>query len=260
MDPIAITFGPIFIYWYGITATIAFLAAFVYLKKIRQKLKIKNNLNNLFFQTVIISLLGARIYHVINELNFYLKHPKLIIQIWKGGLAIHGGVFFGFLFIYYYSKKNKISLLSLLDAFTPTLLLALGIARWGNYFNQELFGRPATLPWSIFIAPANRPAEFTQFAHFHPTFLYQSLWCLIGVLLITLWIIKKPKLKPGLMFTISLIIWSTSRIITELLRIDSVPIIFGLRLPLLISILITVAGIITLYCLINKELLNSSGR
>ncbi|MFH1712972.1 MAG: prolipoprotein diacylglyceryl transferase [Candidatus Jacksonbacteria bacterium] len=245
IDSILFKLGPITVRWYGLTATFALVAAFLYLKKIAKWLKITINLDNLFFCVVLAGILGARLYHVLNEFNFYLQNPELILMIWKGGLAIHGGIIAGALALFYYCRRRKLSFLRLADLFLPALILAEAIARWGNFFNQELFGRPANLPWKIFIDPINRPAAFSQFDYFHPTFLYQSLWNLIAVLLITLWIKKRPPEKNGLIFEVSMIAWGMGRFLVELLRIDAVPLIFGLRLPMLVS-----AGIVAVGALI----------
>jgi len=242
LNPSLFNLGPFAIHWYGVFAALAAVAAFLYLKKIALWRKIDIGLDNLFFWTVIAGILGARFYHVLNELPFYLKHPELILAIWQGGLAIHGGVIAGALVIIYYTRRRKLSFFKLADVFTPALLLTLVIARFGNFFNQELFGGPTNLPWGIFIDFVNRPSIFSQFSYFHPTFLYQSIWNLIAVILITVWIKKKPRAKDGLIFGISLIAWGMGRFLNELLRIDQVPLIFGIRLPLLVSIGIIILG------------------
>lgn len=243
IDSILFKLGPITIRWYGLTATFALVAAFLYLKKTARWLKININLDNLFFCVVLAGILGARLYHVLNEFNFYLQNPGLILMIWKGGLAIHGGVLAGALVIFYFCKRRNLSFLRISDLFAPALLLALSIARWGNFFNQELFGKPTNLPWKIFIDSINRPPAFSQFDYFHPTFLYQSLWNLIAVILITLWIKKRPPDRHGLIFGVSIIAWGMGRFLVELLRIDAVPLIFGLRLPMLVSVGIVIIGI-----------------
>ncbi|MEK9165906.1 MAG: prolipoprotein diacylglyceryl transferase [Patescibacteria group bacterium] len=245
-NPTLLKFGSVSIRWYGLTAAASAIAAFLYLKKIARLLKININLDNLFFYAVLAGILGARLYHVLNEFNFYLTHPELILMIWKGGLAIHGGILAGALVLFYYCRRRKLSFLRLADLFLPVLILSEAIARWGNFFNQELFGKPTNLPWGIFIDPTNRPPAFSQFNYFHPTFLYQSLWNLIAVILITVWIKKRPPEKNGLIFGVSMIAWGIGRFLVELLRIDSVPLIFGMRLPLLVSIALAITGILTI--------------
>lgn len=245
LNPVFLKFGSVSIRWYGLTAAASAIAAFLYLKKIARWLKIDINIDNLFFSAVLAGILGARLYHVLNEFDFYLQNPELILMIWKGGLAIHGGVAFGALALFYYSRKHNFSFARLADLFLPALILAEAIARFGNFFNQELFGKPTNLPWKIFIDPANRPPGFIQFDYFHPAFLYQSLWNLLIIILLTVWIKKRPPQKHGQIFAAAMIAWGLGRFLVELLRIDAVPLIFGLRLPLVVS-----AGIVAVGALI----------
>jgi phosphatidylglycerol:prolipoprotein diacylglycerol transferase len=251
-NPIFLTLGPITIRWYGLTAAVAFAASFLYIKKFLPTLLGKSALKNiqahlekLLFPLVIAGLIGARLYHVLNELPFYLKHPALIPAIWHGGLAIHGGLIAGALYLWYYTKKQRVSFLIFADILMPALLLGQAIGRWGNFFNQELFGAPTSLPWGIFIDQANRPLGFEQFTHFHPAFLYEFIWNILIVVGITLWIRRKPQ-KPGAIFGIALALSGMGRFLIEFIRIDTVPIIFGARLPLITSAFVLLAGLCVL--------------
>lgn len=243
LKPVLLQLGPIAIRWYGLFLAIGATAGFFYAQWIEKQFGGKKIVKELFLPLVLFGILGARLYHVVNEFPFYLANPAMIPAIWHGGLAIHGGIISGALYLWNYALRNRISFFWLADILMPPLLLGQAIGRWGNFFNQELFGRPTTLPWGIFIEPANRPEAFGAFTHFHPTFLYESLWNLFIAALIALWIKKRLPKKSGIVFAFSLIGSGIGRIFTELLRIDAVPIVAGIRLPLLVSIGIALFGI-----------------
>lgn len=244
INPIALEIGPIAIRWYGITAALGVVVGYVYFRAISRRLAINQSIiESIFPALIFFGLIGARLYHIANEPAFYFAHPLLIPAIWHGGLAIHGAVIAGALALWYFAKKYKISFLKLADALIPALLLGQAIGRWGNFFNQELFGAPTTLPWGIPIDIAHRPTGLENFSHFHPAFLYEFIWNLVVVAIITIWITKKPPQKSGIIFGASLALWGLGRFLVELIRIDQVPIIFGFRLPLAISIVIIILGI-----------------
>lgn len=244
INPIALEIGPIAIRWYGITAALGVVVGYVYFRAISRRLAINQSIiESIFPALIFFGLIGARLYHIANEPAFYFAHPLLIPAIWHGGLAIHGAVIAGALALWYFAKKYKISFLKLADALMPALLLGQAIGRWGNFFNQELFGAPTTLPWGIFIDPSNRPLGFEQFSHFHPTFLYEFIWNVLIVVGITLWSNRQSQQKPGAIFGIALAFSGVGRLLVEMLRIDAVPVLLGIRLPLLVSAAIAILGI-----------------
>ena len=251
-NPIFIEIGGITIRWYGITAALGFAAGFLYIKFSPSVLgkdapkRIKEHMEKLLVPLVIAGLIGARLYHVLNEPRFYLEHPTLIPAIWHGGLAIHGGVIASALYLWRYTRKQRISFLRFADILMPALLLGQAIGRWGNFFNQELFGAPTNLPWGIFIDPVNRPSGFESFSHFHPAFLYESLWNVLIVVGITFWRSRQKQQKPGVVLGVALVFSGVVRLLVELLRIDTVPVVLGIRLPLLVSAAIVILGIGTL--------------
>ena len=253
ISPELITIGPLTIRWYGITATLGVIAGYIYGKKLAKWLELNADFDHIFFVAVIWGLVGARLYHVLNELPFYLSRPELIPAIWNGGLANHGGIIAGALVLWYYARKKHISFWKLADIFMPAAILGQAVGRWGNFFNQELFGKPTSLPWGITIDSGHLPAAYAGFTMFHPTFLYQSLWNILLVIGLTLWIKKSPPEKSGEIFSVSLIGWGLGRFLIELLRIDQTPVLYGIRLPLIISVLIIIAGI---FLLKKKPLLN----
>ena len=183
--------------------------------------------------TIPIAVIGARIFHVLTHSGDYF-YPgadlAAVLRIWEGGIAIYGGLLGGALGAWIGANRSGIKFWSFADAVAPGILLAQGIGRWGNYFNQELFGLPTTLPWGLEINPSNAafPVGLPPETLFHPTFLYESLWSLIGVIIL-LALDKRLNLRWGTMFGAYLIYYSVGRVITENLRIDPSDIILGLR-------------------------------
>ena len=127
---------------------------------------------------MIGGIIGARLYHVITDYQLFEGHPERIVQIWKGGLGIWGAVIGGAVAVWIVGRRRGLVFADIADSIVPGLAFAQAIGRWGNWFNQELFGGPSTLPWAVEIDRAHRPAGYAQYATFQPTFLYESLWCL----------------------------------------------------------------------------------
>ncbi|MBA3425904.1 MAG: prolipoprotein diacylglyceryl transferase [Rubrobacter sp.] len=179
-------------------------------------------LESLFF-VVPLGLFGARLYHVATEYGAqYASNPiPSVLEVWKGGLGVYGGVAGGFLGLLLFSRFRAISPLTFADAAAPGLVLGQAIGRWGNYFNQELFGWPSDLPWAIYIAPQNRPAQFADATSFHPTFLYEALWDIL-VCLVLLWAARRfpERLEAGDIFMLYVVLYSIGRFLVETLRVD----------------------------------------
>jgi prolipoprotein diacylglyceryl transferase len=165
-------------------------------------------------------------------------------RIWEGGLAIYGALLFGAVGAYIGSRKSGIKLTSYLDAVAPGILLAQAIGRWGNYFNNELFGLPTDLPWGLEISSSNRayPAGLPDGVLFHPTFLYESIWSLVGVAIL-LAADKRFNLRWGRMIGLYFIYYSVGRIWVEAIRIDPSEIILGLRINIWSAIVGIVVGL-----------------
>ena len=181
-------------------------------------------LDALFF-VVPLGLIGARVYHVITDYDLYDGNPHSffpgVFEVWNGGLGIYGAVVGGFLGLLLFARIRGINPLVLADAAAPGLILAQAIGRWGNYFNQELFGRPSSLPWAIEIAPENRPSGFASEVAFHPTFLYESIWNVL-VCFILLFVARRfaNSLKNGDIALLYVCLYSVGRFFVETLRID----------------------------------------
>lgn len=255
-SPIFISFGPFTVYYYGLFIVLGMMLGIILTLRLAKYHQIsEEKIIDLSFWLIIFSIIGARIYHVILQFSYYKDHLLEIPMIWQGGIAIHGAIFAGILVIWHFSRKNNISFLKITSIIVPSLALAQIIGRWGNYFNQELFGRPTNLPWGIPISTMRLPEEYIGTTYFHPTFLYESLGnFLIFLILIYLnyLILKFKKIKLEYLTFIYLILYSLLRFFTEFIRIDITPEIFGLRLPQLVSIIIILISSYFLYQFYKK--------
>jgi prolipoprotein diacylglyceryl transferase len=189
---------------------------------------------------VPFGIVGARIYHVITTPDPYFGkggHPIEALYIWRGGLGIWGAIAGGFLGAVLVFRHRKIPISLAADAVAPALAVAQAIGRWGNWFNQELYGRPTTLPWAVRIDPAHRVAGYENFATFQPTFLYESIWCL-GVAALCIWADKRFRMGGGRVFALYVAAYTAGRGWIESLRIDTAHRFFGLRLNDYVSIIV----------------------
>ncbi|MDR2974629.1 MAG: prolipoprotein diacylglyceryl transferase [Propionibacteriaceae bacterium] len=192
-----------------------------------------DKLENLLLISIIMGIIGARVYWVVIEWHRYFgaNHTEPwyhMFYVWEGGLGIWGGILFGFGTGWLLCRRYDIPFLRLADCVAPAFIIAQGFGRLGNWWNQELYGYPTTLPWALEIDPAHRVAGYEQYATFHPTFLYEMLWDFAGFGLLLL-LEKKLKLGRGKLFASYIIIYATGRFLVELLRIDPVDSYFGLR-------------------------------
>ena len=196
---------------------------------------------------VPFGIIGGRIYHVITSPSQYFGangNPIDALRIWEGGLGIWGAISLGAVGAYLYFRTHKTSLnfRQLLDSLAPGVVVAQAIGRIGNYFNQEVFGKPTKLPWGLEIDLANRPNGFESYSTFHPTFLYELLWCLVvAVLLIKLpGFLKQITPKQGDVFALYILGYTAGRVWIETLRIDEANLIFGLRLNIWVSFIVLI--------------------
>ena len=242
---VAFTIGPIVIRWYGLIITAAVLTGYaVAYKRVQKRGQDPDHLVNILIYGLISAVIGARLYYVLFNLSDYLKHPAEIPAVWHGGLAIHGGLIGGLLAGYIYTRRHRLDFWYWADLIAPSIILGQAIGRWGNYFNQEAFGAPTRLPWGIFIEPMKRPPELMRYSHFHPTFLYESLWNLAGFALL-LYLARRQTDRPaawppGSIFLAYAIYYSVGRGLIEGLRTDSL-MLGPVRVAQLASIVIIIA-------------------
>lgn len=167
------------------------------------------------------------------------------LKIWQGGLGIWGAVLGGALGAWYACRRYNLLLPPLGDALAPGLAIAQAIGRFGNWFNQELFGEPTTLPWGLKIDATHRPDGFEQFATFHPTFLYEALWCL-GVAAVVWWADRRFRMGHGRVFALYVALYCLGRLFWEILRIDTATRILGLRVNIFTSVLVGLGAVVYL--------------
>lgn len=191
-------------------------------------------------------IIGARIYHVATDPELYFGEGRHVVDtllIWKGGLGIWGAVLGGALGAYLGCRRQGVSFAMVADALAPALLVAQAIGRLGNYFNQELFGKPTDLPWGLEIAPENRPRGYIEFATFHPTFLYELIWNLAAAALIIA-IDRRVKLTGGRAFALYAMLYTAGRGWIETLRIDTANHLGPFRLNVWTSIIVFILALI----------------
>jgi prolipoprotein diacylglyceryl transferase len=181
--------------------------------------------------TIVVpcGILGARVYHVVTSPTRYLHEPVAALYVWQGGLGIPGGILGGALAAWVVCRRRGIALGALGDAIAPGVAVAQAIGRLGNWFNQELFGRPTDLPWGLRIDPRFRPSQYADVATFHPTFLYEGLWDL-GVALAVVLADRRYRLGHGRVFALYLALYAIGRSWIEALRVDDATRFFGVRL------------------------------
>lgn len=248
-SPIAFSIGQFDVHFYGIIMFFAILfgigAMFAIAKRYYREVDTEKILDIL--PVIIISaILGARIYYVLMDIQYYAKHLNEIFAVWRGGLSIHGALIGGITAGIILTKKHKLKFLKYADVFAYGLLIGQATGRFGNYFNCEAFGLPTNLPFGLFIPTVYRPYEYLHFEYFHPTFLYESIWNILVFFILLFGIRKIPKIADGTVFFSYLILYSAGRFFIEFLRIDSVLDVFGVPVAQLVSGFAIILGILFL--------------
>ena len=229
-----IELGPLRIHFYALFILTGIIAALILTEaRLRARGAESGIALDVSLWAIPFGILGGRFFHVVTHPNDYFFQGAdllAVFRIWEGGLAIYGALIFGSLGAYIGARQSGIRFTSYLDAVAPGVLLAQAIGRWGNYFNNELFGIPTDLPWGLEIASSNAayPAGLPDGVLFHPTFLYESIWSLAGVALL-LAADNRFKLRWGKMLGLYLVYYSIGRVWVEAIRIDPSEVILGLR-------------------------------
>ncbi|MGH7276140.1 MAG: prolipoprotein diacylglyceryl transferase [Candidatus Rokuibacteriota bacterium] len=243
---IAVQIGPIVIRWYGVLmATAIVVGLWLGHRQAKREGLPADDIISCGQWAILAGLVGARLYEVAFNWDYYGRFPSKIIAVWEGGLAIHGGLIVAPLVGAWLAHRWKLPVLKSLDVAAAPAVLGQAIGRWGNFFNEEAFGRPTDLPWKLYISPPHRPLGLGQYDYFHPTFLYESLWDLLVFGLLVAWI--RPRLgdRPGSVFFCYLGLYSVGRFAIEALRLDSFW-VGAVRVPQLASVvgvLIALAGV-----------------
>jgi prolipoprotein diacylglyceryl transferase len=234
-DSGVIDVGPIPLHVYGLLLAVGVLvAAWIAERRWTARGGDAKTFNDMAVWIVIGGVVGARLYHVISDYDLFTDDWLRAFQIWKGGLSIWGVIAGGAIAVIIMTRIKHVGTLVLMDCIAPGLLAAQAIGRWGNYFNQELFGGPTDLPWGLEISPTNRPPGYLHFETFHPTFLYESLYCLflLGLLLA---VERRIRLRKGQALAFYLATYTFGRFFFENLRIDPAHEIAGLRVNAWVS-------------------------
>lgn len=244
--------GPLFIHFYAICILIGiFVAAWLSRKRFIARGGNGDQFDTVVFWMVILGIAGARLYHVITDYQLYFgpgRNPWQALNIRNGGLGIIGGVIVGALVAWLFTRRRGIDFGSFADIFVPGLLIAQGLGRIGNWFNQELFGRPTELPWALRVDPEYRPAGYEAYETFHPTFLYEMVWVFLGAAVL-LWAERRFNLGRGKLFASYFIWYGFGRFFIEAVRIDPVNHIGGFRLNNYVALILFIAGIVALVML-----------
>ena len=240
----ALHLGPLQLRAYGLCIAAGVLAgATLASRRWEKKGGSRQTLSSILIWAVPAGIVGARMYHIITDWKSFRGRWIETLYIWQGGLGIWGGVALGVLVGLWQARKRGCRSLPLLDAAAPALALSQAIGRWGNWFNQELFGRPTTHWWGLKIDDAHLPLQYPRGTLFHPTFLYESLWnfALVGVLL---FVDKRLKFKQGQMFALYVMGYTFARFFIEHIRIDFASKLGGLRVNEWVSSVVFVLALI----------------
>ncbi len=219
---IAIEIGPLAIRWYGIfTAAAILVGLWLVDRQARIEGLPAEDVSSCIGWSIAAGYVGARLYEVAFNWDYYGRNWAKIPAVWEGGLAIHGGLIVGCATGIALVAWRRLPVLRTMDIAGPAFAIAQAIGRWGNFFNEEAFGRPTDLPWKLYISPAHRPPEYRSAEFFHPAFLYESLWDLaVFVVLVR---VLRPRWhdRPGALFFWYIGLYSIGRFAIESIRVDS---------------------------------------
>ena len=245
MNPVLIDLGIITIKWYSVFIFFALIIGGGYVIHESKRFKIsEDDIINLAFWLIPFALIGARLYYVFFNWEYYSINKMEIIQVWNGGLAIHGALLVGLIYILVYTKRKKINTLRLLDIIVVGLLIGQAIGRWGNFFNSEAYGPATTLEFlqNLHLPQFIIDGMYINGSYYQPTFLYESIWCIIGFILILIY--RKYKyLKLGQLTSFYLVWYGIGRFLIESLRTDSL-MLGNFKMAQIVSLLMIVIGIL----------------
>lgn len=245
------------VYYYSLCILLGVIVAYILITREGKKQGLpKEFISDLIFYTLIIGILGARVYYCVFNLDYYLANPSEILKIYNGGLAIHGGVIAGLIFVYFYTKKKNVSFIKILDIVAPAVIIAQSFGRWGNFFNQEAHGGTTTYQnlKNMHIPEFIINGMHIEGKYYYPTFFFESIWCLIGFII--LMIARRNKnLRKGFQIGFYFIWYGIGRFFIEAFRTDSL-MFFGLKIAQIVSLIGIIIGIIIIVTNRNKKYYN----
>lgn len=245
------------VYYYSLCILLGVIVAYILITREGKKQGLpKEFISDLIFYTLIIGILGARVYYCVFNLDYYLANPSEILKIYNGGLAIHGGVIAGLIFVYFYTKEKNVSFIKILDIVAPAVIIAQSFGRWGNFFNQEAHGGITTYQnlKNMHIPEFIINGMHIEGKYYYPTFFFESIWCLIGfiILMITR---RNKNLRKGFQIGFYFIWYGIGRFFIEAFRTDSL-MFFGLKIAQIVSLIGIIIGIIIIVTNRNKKYYN----
>ncbi|SYZ79336.1 prolipoprotein diacylglyceryl transferase [Trichococcus shcherbakoviae] len=248
INPISFQIGPLQVRWYGVIIGIAmYMAAWLSSREAEKRGIKEDTIADLTMWVIPVGLIGARLYYVLFELDYYLQNPSDILAIWEGGIAIYGGLIAGFFTVVWFSRKRETPLGLMLDVLAPSVLLAQAIGRWGNFMNQEAHGREVSRQFLENLALPEFLINQMEIGgvYYHPTFLYESLWSILGVAVLLLLRNREHVLRRGEV-ALSYVLWySFGRFFIEGMRTDSLYLGgTGIRISQVVSLLLFVGAVI----------------
>ena len=245
------------VYYYSLCILLGVIVAYILITREGKKQGLpKEFISDLIFYTLIIGILGARVYYCVFNLDYYLANPSEILKIYNGGLAIHGGVIAGLIFVYFYTKKKNVSFIKILDIVAPAVIIAQSFGRWGNFFNQEAHGGITTYQnlKNMHIPEFIINGMHIEGKYYYPTFFFESIWCLIGFII--LMIARRNKnLRKGFQIGFYFIWYGIGRFFIEAFRTDSL-MFFGLKIAQIVSLIGIIIGIIIIVTNRNNKYYN----
>lgn len=251
LDRIAFQIGPISVYWYGILIGIGVVTGYLLATREASRRGLgKDTIGDLLIWLILFGIIGARLYYVIFRWEEFHSNPLRVFAIWNGGLAIHGALIAGIITIYVFCQKRGLSIWKLLDIIAPSVLIGQAIGRWGNFMNQEVYGGPMTegqveLYYQLLPDFIMRQMYIDDpvygLNYYHPTFLYESLWNFLGVLVLLY--LRRVNLRQGEIFFSYLIWYSAGRFVIEGIRLDNLMIGDVIRVAQLVSLALIIAAV-----------------
>lgn len=258
MNPVIFNIGGFEIRWYSVLIAIAVIIGYFLILSESKRFKIKKEfMFNMMFWTLIFAIIGARLYYVVFNLEYYTSNPIEILQVWKGGLAIHGGLLFGAITILIYCKKYQVRVGKILDIIVPALLLGQAIGRWGNFFNGEAYGTIVTYNQLVDMKIIPQFIIDNMFinGNYHlPMFYFESIWCLLGFFL-SLFLRRRKYIKDGQLVAFYMMWYGVARFVIEMFRTDAL-MAGNVRVAQVVSVLMFVIGLIVQFIQSRKPKLD----